>query len=82
MSRPRLNVADAPFSFRNARWRAWLRVHTPDVLYFRFGLMVPKVADCGDHEWHNEGAGWDMCYHCEVRRPTPPEAPWFDQPAG
>jgi hypothetical protein len=71
------DVADAPLSIRTSRWRAWLRVHTPDVLYFRLGLVVPKSRDCGNHEWHNAGDDSDECYHCDVTRKTPPEAPWF-----
>jgi hypothetical protein len=66
-----------PFSFRNSRWRTWLRVHTPNVLYFRVGLVVPRARDCGDHDWHNEGDERDACYHCEVTRSTPLDAPWF-----
>ena len=50
------------------RWRAFLRLHTPNFLYDR-GLMVPKARDCGDHDWHNEGDGMDGCYHCKVIRP-------------
>jgi hypothetical protein len=72
------DVADYPFSVRNARWRTWLRVHTPNVLDYRLGLVVPKARDCGNHEWHNGGNGSDVCYHCEVTRPTPPDAPWFN----
>jgi hypothetical protein len=71
------DVADHPFTIRNARWRGWLRVHTPNVLYYRLGLVVPKARDCGNHEWHNSGNGVDACYHCEVTRSTPPDAPWF-----
>ncbi len=64
-------MAPGDFGVRHARWRAWLRVHTPDVLYHRFGLVVPKARDCGDHEWHNEGGGMDGCSHCQARRPRP-----------
>jgi len=71
MSDPTRDVADYPFSVRNARWRTWLRVHTPNVLYYRLGLVVPKARDCGRHEWHNNGDGLDGCYHCDVTRPTP-----------
>jgi hypothetical protein len=53
-----------PFSLRNSRWRAWLRVHTP--------LSVPKAKDCGAHDWRNGGQGLDFCLHCEVRLATPP----------
>ncbi len=55
---------------RHARWRTWLRVHTPDILYYRLHIMVPKAEDCGDHDWYAEGSGWTACYHCKVRRPT------------
>src|SRR5207244_2580028 len=71
------DVADHPFSVRNARWRTWLRAHTPNVLYYRLGLVVPKARDCGNHEWHNNGNGIDACYHCEGIRSTPPDARWF-----
>ena len=57
------------FGLRHARWRAWLRAHTPNLLYYRLGLVVPKVRDCGDHEWHNKDAILDSCYHCEQTRP-------------
>ena len=70
------DVADDHFTLRNSRWRGWLRVHTPDFLYYRLGLVVPKAKDCGDHDWHHKGGGTDACYHCEVTRPTPPDAPW------
>jgi len=43
----RADVAERPFSVRHARWRAWLRAHTPDLLYYRLGLVVPKAHDCG-----------------------------------
>jgi hypothetical protein len=69
------DVADHPFSVRNARWRTWLRAHTPKVFYYRLGLVVPKARDCGNHEWHNNGYGIDACYHCEGIRSTPPDAP-------
>jgi hypothetical protein len=59
------------FGIRNARWRTWLRVRTPGVLYHRFGLIVPKAADCGRHEWHNQDAPVDACYHCRQTRPRP-----------
>ena len=74
------DVANHPFSLRSARWRTWLRVHTPNVLYYGVGLVVPKARDCGNHEWHNEAAGIDGCYHCEVTRSTPLDAPWFGTP--
>jgi hypothetical protein len=54
-----------------ARWRKWLRERTPTVLYERFGLVVPKVPDCGNHEWHHSQHGWDACYHCRATRPRP-----------
>ena len=71
------DVADHPFSIRNARWRTWLRAHTPNVFYYRLGLVVPKARDCGNHEWHNNGNGIDACYHCEGVRSMPPDAPWL-----
>ena len=71
------DVTDHPFSIRNARWRTWLRAHTPDALYYRLGLVVPKATDCGAHDWHNVGDGTDGCYHCEVTRPTPLDARWY-----
>jgi hypothetical protein len=49
------------------------RSHTPDALYAR-GLVVRKAKDCGDNEWHYQGAPMDACYHCDVRRSTPPDA--------
>jgi hypothetical protein len=54
--------ADLRFSVRNARWRGWLRVHTPDFLYYRLGAVVPKAEDCQNHEWYNQGNGIDACY--------------------
>ncbi|HEY8951754.1 MAG TPA: hypothetical protein VIP78_04250 [Candidatus Dormibacteraeota bacterium] len=42
--------------------------HTPNFLYHRFGLAVPKARNCGDHEWYNAGNGMDGCYHCMVER--------------
>ena len=72
------DIGERPLSLRNSRWRGWLRVHTPNFLYYRLGLVVPKARDCGDHEWHNQGDGVDACYHCEVTRATPPDASWFD----
>jgi hypothetical protein len=71
------DIADRPLSLRNARWRGWLRSRTPNFLYYRLGLVVPKARDCGAHEWHNQGDGVDACYHCEATRSTPPDAPWF-----
>ena len=68
---PEQDVAEHSFSIRNARWRTWLRVHTPGALYRR-GLVIPKARDCGDHKWHLRGGGLDACYHCEVARPSPP----------
>ena len=77
MSDPVTDVADRPISLRNARWRGWLRARTPNFLYYRVGLVVPKARDCGKQEWYKEGQGIDACYHCEVSRSTPPDAPWF-----
>lgn len=57
------------FSIRNARWRTWLRIRTPSVLYHRFGFVVPKADDCGRHEWHNQDDRVDACYHCQQTRP-------------
>jgi hypothetical protein len=71
------DVANDAFSLRNARWRTWLRAHTPKVLYYRLGFVVPKATDCGKHDWHNAGGGLDGCYHCERTRSTPPDAPWY-----
>lgn len=71
MSHTSRDVADRPFGLRNARWRTWLRVRTPDVLYYRLGLVVPKARDCRHHEWHHSANGVDACYHCEVTRSTP-----------
>ncbi len=73
-----MDVADEPFSLRHARWRAWVRVHTPNVLYYRFGLVVPKAKDCGKHDWHNAGDGLDGCYHCVATRRTTAESPWHE----
>lgn len=75
MPRKERDAADLPFSIRNARWCTWLRVHTPNLLYYRFGLVVPKARDCGNHDWHNNGSGVDGGYHCEVTRSTPPDVP-------
>jgi hypothetical protein len=71
-----MDVADRPLTFRHSRWRTWLRAHTPDWLYDR-GLVVPKANDCGAHEWNNRGGGVDACYHCQVTRLTPADAPWY-----
>jgi hypothetical protein len=71
------DVGDRPLSLRNSRWRAWIRVHTPNFLYYRLGLAFPRAKDCGDHEWHNGGQGVDVCYHCMTTRLTPPDAPWY-----
>lgn len=38
-------------------------------LYDR-GLVIPKVADCGAHEWYNARDGVAGCYHCRVIRPA------------
>jgi hypothetical protein len=61
-------MAPSDFGLRHSRWRGWLRVHTPNFLYHRFGLAVPKARNCGDHEWYNAGNGMDGCYHCMVER--------------
>jgi hypothetical protein len=58
------------FGIRHARWRIWLRVHTPGVFYHRLGFVVPKAVDCGDHEWYQSRDGIDDCYHCKVERPS------------
>lgn len=63
-------MAPGDFGLRHSRWRTWLRVHTPNVLYYRLGLTVPKARDCGNHEWHNAGDGMEACYHCKVERPS------------
>lgn len=52
-----------------SRWRTWLRKRTPDVLYYRLGIAIPKARDCGDHEWYKSTEDRDACYHCEVTRP-------------
>ena len=56
------------FGIRHARWRAWLRVHTPNALYYRLDLMVPKARDCGAHEWYNADNVVERCYHCRAQR--------------
>lgn len=48
-----------------ARWRRWIRGRTPNFLYDR-GLVVPKVVDCGDHEWYRSTDEMQACYHCDV----------------
>lgn len=50
-------------------------MHTPTVLYERFGLVLPKARDCGDHEWHYAGGIRDGCYHCEQTRPHDADDP-------
>jgi hypothetical protein len=50
MSGSERDPADLPFGVRNARWRGWLRVHTPDFLYYRLGFVVPKARDCWNHD--------------------------------
>jgi hypothetical protein len=50
-----------------ARWRRWVREHTPGFLYNR-GLVISKVRDCGDHDWYSETAEREACYHCQVTR--------------
>jgi hypothetical protein len=77
---PDRDLADHAFSVRNAQWRTWLRAHTPNVVYYGLGWVVPKARDCGNHEWHNRGSGIDACYHCEATRSTPPDAHWFNDP--
>ena len=78
------DVGNRPFALRKSRLRTWLRGHTPDLLYYRLGLAVPKARNCGDHEWYNRAQGTDACYHCEVTRPTPADSAWSDNapPAG
>jgi len=56
------------FGIRHARWRTWLRVHTPNTLHYRLGLVVPKVRDCGAHEWYNADNIVERCYHCSAER--------------
>ncbi len=63
-------MAALPFGLRHGLWRTWMRGHTPNVLYHRLGLVVPKARDCGDHEWYHSDDVVDRCYHCEVERPT------------
>jgi hypothetical protein len=55
---------------RRGRWRTWLRVHTPTALYDR-GLVIPKVRDCGHHEWYRQDEGTEACYHCRATRVRP-----------
>jgi len=57
------------FGLRHSRWRTWLRGHTPDLLFYRLDLAVPKARDCGDHEWYNADDVVERCYHCEAERP-------------
>ena len=59
------------FGVRNSRWRTWIRGNTPDRLYDR-GFVVPKVRDCGKHEWYNSDDRVEHCYHCEAERPRQP----------
>jgi hypothetical protein len=47
-----------------------VRVRTPDVLFHRLGLIVPKAHDCGDHQWYLKGDGRDACYHGVAIRPS------------
>jgi hypothetical protein len=72
------DVADQPFRVRHSRWRGWLRVHTPDLLFHRLGFIMPKARDCGDHDWYKHGRGIDACYHCRVTRATPVINPGSD----
>jgi hypothetical protein len=53
-----------------ARWRRWIRERTPKFLYDQ-GVVVPKVSDCGDHDWYRATAERDACYHCQVTRESP-----------
>ena len=53
---------------RHSRWRTWLRQHTPDLLYDRLGLVVPKARDCGEHEWYIADGAVEHCYHCRAER--------------
>jgi hypothetical protein len=53
---------------RHSRWRTWLRRHTPDVLYYRLGFVVPKAHDCGDHDWYDADGIVEHCYHCRAER--------------
>jgi hypothetical protein len=61
------------FSLRHSRWRTWLRGNTPNVLYYRVGLAIPKARDCGWHEWYFQGDDVDACYHCLATRPHDPD---------
>jgi hypothetical protein len=56
------------FGLRHSRWRTWLRVHTPNFIYYRLGVAVSKARDCGDHEWYNADGVIEHCYHCEAER--------------
>jgi hypothetical protein len=47
-----------------------MRERTPRFLYDR-GLVVPKVRDCGNHEWYLSAAQREACYHCQVTRESP-----------
>ena len=53
-----------------ARWRRLIRERTPGFLYDH-GLVIPKVKDCGDHEWYVASAEHDACYHCLITRESP-----------
>ncbi|HTG41543.1 MAG TPA: hypothetical protein VK697_08005 [Methylomirabilota bacterium] len=53
-----------------ARWRRLVRERTPGFLYDH-GLVIPKVKDCGDHEWYMATAKRDACYHCLITRESP-----------
>jgi len=57
----------ATYSLRHSRWRAWVRKHTPRILYDA-GLVIPKAADCGSHEWYVSTPGIQRCYHCRAER--------------
>jgi hypothetical protein len=64
----RLQGMSPTFGIRHSRWRAWLRVHTPNAIYYRLGLTVPKLRECGAHEWYNADNVVDHCYHCRAER--------------
>ena len=62
---------------RHSRWRTWLRGNTPNFLFYRLGVVVPKARDCGDHEWYNSDNVVEHCYHCVAKRPR---SSGFDAP--
>src|SRR5438093_744872 len=57
------------FGVLHARWRTWLRVHTPNLLYYGLGIAIPKAGDCANHEWYNVDGEREACYHCLAERP-------------